>query len=310
MFLERNKEQDAAPWSGYNRIRGDRMGKKAVVVTGASTGIGRACSLYLIERGFRVLAGVRQQADAEKLLEDAANDLVPLFMDVTQAESLAEAAGKARELIDDGGLSGLVNNAGISITGPLEFLPIEDLRQQLEVNVIGQVATTQSFLPLLREGNGRIVNIGSLSGRTASPMLGPYAMSKFALAAFNDSLRRELHRWGIQVCLIEPGAIATPIWEKSIERAEIRFGQLEAEAQRLYAPIIESVRAAAVKMSETAIPVEEVAEVVHHALTAHRPRTRYLVGPDAKWMARLIWLFPDRALDWLTRKRFGMLSNS
>jgi NAD(P)-dependent dehydrogenase (short-subunit alcohol dehydrogenase family) len=200
----------------------------------------------------------------------------------------------------------LINNAGISVSGALEFIPLDDLREQLEVNLIGQVATTQAFLPLLRRASGRIVNIGSISGRSASPMLGPYAMSKFALRAFNDSLRRELHSWGMQVSLVEPGAIATPIWEKAKDRAASRFKNFDEKKRELYAPMISAMRDAATKMSENAIPVVEVAKVVHHALTAPKPRTHYLVGQDAKWTARIVWLLPARAFDWLVRKHLGL----
>jgi NAD(P)-dependent dehydrogenase (short-subunit alcohol dehydrogenase family) len=210
--------------------------------------------------------------------------------------------GKA---IGDSGLAGLVNNAGVSVGGPLEFVPLERLRRQLEVNLIGQVAVTQAFLPHLRQAKGRIVNMGSISGRIASPMIGPYSISKFGLEAFSDSLRRELYPWGIHVSLVEAGAIATPIWNKAISRAEQAHKNMPEEARRLYGQSVEAARAAAVKMSEEAIPAHEVAKAVHHALTAPKPRTRYLVGKDAKIAALLAWLFPDRAMDWVIRKLRG-----
>jgi NAD(P)-dependent dehydrogenase (short-subunit alcohol dehydrogenase family) len=210
--------------------------------------------------------------------------------------------GKA---IGDDGLTGLVNNAGVSVGGPLEFLPIERLRKQLEVNLIGQVAVTQYFLPHLRRAKGRVVNMGSISGRIASPLIGPYSMSKYGLEAFSDSLRRELYPWGIHVSLVEPGAVATPIWDKATTRAERAIKNMSPEARNLYGQSVEGDRRAAVKMSEEAIPADDVAKVVHHALTAPKPRTRYLVGKDAKIAALLAWLLPDRAMDGVIRKVRG-----
>jgi NAD(P)-dependent dehydrogenase (short-subunit alcohol dehydrogenase family) len=206
------------------------------------------------------------------------------------------------EAIGDGGLAGLVNNAGVSVGGPLEIVPIERLRSQFEINVIGQVAVTQAFLPYLRRAKGRVVNMGSISGRIAMPTIGPYAISKFGLEAFSDSLRRELHPWGIHVSLVEPGAIATPIWKKAIDRAEWALKNMSDEVRQLYGQSIEAGRAAAVKMSEGAIPADEVAKVVHHALTASKPKTRYLVGKEAKMAALMDWLLPDRAMDWMIGK--------
>ena len=276
--------------------------KQVVVVTGASTGIGEACARYLVDKGFRVFAGVRKQADADRLARDGSDHLVPLFIDVTESESIAKAAETVGVAVDDAGLAGLVNNAGVVVGGPLELIPIERLRMQLEVNLIGQVAVTQTFLPLLRQAKGRVVNKGSISGRIASPMTGPYSVSKFALEAFNDSLRRELHPWGIQVSIVEPGAIATPIWNKSIDRVDRVLKDMPEEAKRLYGESIEAARKTALKASEGAIPTIHVAKAVHHALTAPKPRTRYLVGKEAKIAARLAWLFPDRAMDWIIRK--------
>jgi NAD(P)-dependent dehydrogenase (short-subunit alcohol dehydrogenase family) len=187
----------------------------------------------------------------------------------------------------------------------LELIPIERLRMQLEVNLIGQVAVTQAFVPFLRQTKGRVVNMGSISGRVASPMIGPYAMSKFGLEAFSDSLRRELHPWGIQVSIVEPGAIATPIWDKSIDRVDHVLKVMTEEAKRLYGESIETARKTARKASEEAIPAVYVAKAVHHALTAPKPRTRYLVGKEAKIAARVAWILPDRAMDWIIRKSRG-----
>jgi NAD(P)-dependent dehydrogenase (short-subunit alcohol dehydrogenase family) len=259
----------------------------------------------MADLGFHVFAGVRKQADADRLQRDGSQHLVPVFIDVTDPESIARAARTVSDDIGDGGLAGLVNNAGVSVGGALEILPIDRLRMQLEINLIGPMAVTQAFLPFIRAAKGRIVNIGSISGRVASPMIGPYAMSKFGLEAFNDSLRRELHPWGIEVSIVEPGAIATPIWDKAISRVDRVLERMPEEQRALYGQHIDGARKAARKMSEEAIPAVTVAKQVHHALTAKKPRTRYLVGKDAKISARMAWLLPDRAMDWIIRKTRG-----
>src|ERR1700730_7250159 len=193
--------------------------RRAVVVTGASTGIGRATALHLDRLGFRVFAGVRREADAEELKKAATQRLSTLLIDVTDGDGVRAAAERVEQESPEG-LAGLVNNAGIAVGGPLEFVPIDAVRYQFEVNVIGMVAVTQALLPSLRKGHGRIVNIGSVGGRTAAPFVGPYAASKHAVEAFTESLRQELRPWGIWVAVIEPGAIATPIWEKGKQGAD------------------------------------------------------------------------------------------
>jgi NAD(P)-dependent dehydrogenase (short-subunit alcohol dehydrogenase family) len=273
------------------------MSTPSVLVTGASTGIGRATVLYLAERGFRVLAGVRRLPDAP-----SHPSVAPVLLDVTDSESIRAAARST------GGrpLDGLVNNAGIAVSGPLEFLELSDIRLQLEVNVFGQVAVTQAFLPSLRAAkDARIVNMSSISGRIAAPLLGPYAMSKFALEAFSDALRRELEPSGIRVAVVEPGAIKTPIWEKGEESSGKRMEGMPGRARELYQRPIDALRKRARQARDFGAPAEEVAKAVHHALTAPRPRTRYLVGSDARLSAMLAWLLPDRALDWIVRRRFA-----
>jgi NAD(P)-dependent dehydrogenase (short-subunit alcohol dehydrogenase family) len=284
------------------------MSSNTVIITGASTGIGAACALYLNRLGWQVFAGVRKQADGEALqqaagethLQDASHlSLTPLLLDVTDAASIAAAAEIVAAAAGPAGLAGLVNNAGIALTGPLEFLPIADLRQQLEVNVIGQVAVTQAFLPLLRQGQGRIVNMGSISGRIAMPFLGPYAASKFALEALTDSLRVELRPWNLHVAIVEPGPIATPIWAKSLAVADDFIRHLPPHGRGLYGPALAAARERGIHSNRAGIPPEAVARVVAHALTAQRPRTRYLVGRGL-WLAVLLTkFFPDRLRDWL-----------
>src|SRR5688500_3137446 len=186
-------------------------GRGAVVITGASTGIGHACALDLDSHGCHVFAGVRREEDAERLRSERAF-IEPVRIDVTDADSIASARDRVGEAVGAAGLAGLVNNAGIAVPGPLEHLPIDELRRQLEVNLVGQVAVTQAFIPMLRTSRGRIVNIGSIGGRVALPMLGPYAASKHAIEGVSDSLRRELPPWGIEVSVVRPGPIATEIW--------------------------------------------------------------------------------------------------
>lgn len=270
-------------------------GRGAVVITGASTGIGRACALDLDSRGFQVFAGVRRDEDAERLRAERPS-IEPVRIDVTEADSIAAARDRVAEAVGGAGLKGLVNNAGIAVPGPLEHLPMDELRRQLEVNLVGQVAVTQAFIPLLRTARGRIVNIGSIGGRVAMPMLGPYAASKHAIEGFSDSLRRELRPWGIEVSVVRPGPIATEIWERGRTTADELLERMP-EAEVHYGPAIAAGRASAAKRAKEAVPPSEVAEVVAHALTAGKPRTRYLVGRQAKVMAGLSAVLPDRWLD-------------
>ncbi len=271
--------------------------QRAVVVTGASSGIGEACALRLDGLGFRVFAGVRRQEDGDALRRRASDRLVPIMLDVAGPLSVASAADSVAVATGGAGLAGLVNNAGIAVASPLEFLPLDELRRQLEVNVVGQIAVTQAFLPLLREGGGRVVNIGSISGRIATPLLGAYAASKFAMEGLTDTLRRELRPWGIPVSIVQPGRVATPIWEKSLEAADELLRASPRRAYDLYGPVIEKVRRDALKAARRSGSPEKVARAVEHALTAKRPRTRYPAGPDARLGALLARILPDPLLD-------------
>ncbi len=276
--------------------------KGAVVITGASTGIGAACAVHLATLGFRVFAGVRKTADGQALKGRVSGALTPLLLDVTDEASISRAAKEVDEAVGATGLYGLVNNAGIVVAGPLEILPLDELRKQLEVNVVGQLAVTQAFVPLLRRARGRLVNVGSISGRSASPALGPYAASKSALEALTHALRVELKPWGINVCLIEPGAVSTPIWEKSKAAGEELARRAPTEGHTLYAGLIAAVQKAAGHAARRAMPVQIVAEVVAQALTTPKPKTRYVVGRDAKIQAAAAWLLPDRLRDRLLAK--------
>jgi NAD(P)-dependent dehydrogenase (short-subunit alcohol dehydrogenase family) len=271
---------------------------RSIVITGTSSGIGHACALRLDRAGLRVFAGVRQEADAEALRRQASDRLTPLFLDVTLSASIAAARQAVEAAIRPGGLHGLVNNAGIPLGGPLEFLSLDDMRQQFEVNFFGAIAVTQSFLPLLRHGRGRIVNISSSNGLLALPFLGPYAASKFALEAVSDSWRVELKPWGIAVALVEPGAVATPVWEKGVVRARHATEAMPPRAHELYGPVFGMLAG----IQGHGLPPDEVARRVEHALLAPRPRARYPVGRNARLFA-LLRRLPVRLRDWFLARR-------
>jgi NAD(P)-dependent dehydrogenase (short-subunit alcohol dehydrogenase family) len=275
------------------------MPSGVVLVTGASTGIGEATALHLRELGFEPVAAVRRDEDAERL---GSQRLRTVKLDVTDEAQIAAA----REAVGDGPLAGLVNNAGVAVAAPLEYVPLDQLRRQLEVNLIGQVAVTQAFLPALRRAGGRIVNVSSIGGRVALPLLAPYNASKFALEAVSDSLRRELRSQGVDVIVIEPGGVKTPIWGKGSELGNELTAQMPPEGERLYGRLIADVRRETVKIAqERGLPPRAVAEVIGKALTADRPRTRYVVGNDAKVRAQLARLLPDRAMDRLIGRALG-----
>lgn len=273
------------------------MAGKAVLVTGASTGIGRATALLLDSKGFTVFAGVRKSVDGEALRSSGSDRMRPIILDVTVPEQIAEAARTIAEHVGEAGLSGLINNAGIAAAAPLEFVPIDDFRHQLEVNVVGQLAVTQAVLPLLRLARGRIVNVTSIGGLIAGAMLGPYHASKFALEALTDTLRVELAPWGIHVAAIEPGQIATPIWGTSAAASDRMLAGVLTEATDLYGARIVDAQAMAASAAKNGLPPVKVAEAIERALTARRPATRYRVGADARIGAVVIARLPDRLRD-------------
>ena len=268
----------------------------AVLVTGASSGIGQAATLALARAGFRVYAGVRREEDAAFLTRGGGESITPLFLDVTEPGMVHDAARRLDDELGAEGLRGLVNNAGVVVAAPLEFVPLEDVREQFEVNVTGALGVTQAVIPLLRRAGGRIVNIGSISGTISTPFTGPYNASKFALRAMSDALRLELAPWGISVSIIEPGTVHTPLWKRSLGRIQGLEQRLPARATALYGPVfakmrqfIEGVRG---------VPPETVAAVIVSALRARRPRPYYPVGPDARLRLALVRL-PTRLRDFL-----------
>lgn len=253
--------------------------------------------MHLDRAGWRVFAGVRREEDAARLCAAASSRLTPITIDVAEAGSIARAAEAVRASLGDDLLAGVVNNAGIALAAPLEFIPIDEFRRQLEVNVVGQLAVTQAFLPMLRAARGRVVLMGSISGRMAMPFLGPYAASKFALEAMADALRVELQPWGMHVSIVEPGSVATPIWNKGAELATRVGERFPAEAMAYYGQALEALRGAAAAAAGRGIPPDAVARMVDHALTSAVPKTRYLVGRDARLRARLARFVPDRLRD-------------
>jgi NAD(P)-dependent dehydrogenase (short-subunit alcohol dehydrogenase family) len=283
------------------------LGRGGVLVTGASTGIGEACVLRLARNGFHVFAGVRKEADGQRVVAQShAGSVTAIIIDVTDAATIASALEQIATAIGERGLAGLVNNAGISIAGPLEVLPLDRFRQQMDVNVTGQIAVTQAFLPLIRKAKGRIVNMGSIGGRMASPYLGPYGASKFALEAITDALRLELLPWGIHVSIIEPGSIATPIWDKSLALSDEIEKEISPAAIALYKKPLDAMRKAAREIGEAGIPADEVAQAVEHALTAKKPKTRYVIGREARIQAIAVKFLPDRVRDGFIARRLGL----
>jgi len=265
---------------------------RAVLVTGASTGIGEAVARSLAARGNPVYAGVRKEADGEKL---TGPNLTPVMLDITDEAQVAAVAERITAEVGDAGLAGVVNNAGIALGGPLEYLALDEWRNQLEVNVIGQVSVTRSVVPLLRAAEGRIVFVGSISGRVGTTLMGPYCSSKFAIEGLAESLRHDLAEWGIEVAVVEPGAVRTAIWEKGRVTTDRLEQELPAEAFERYAKGMKNIRDGIEKSDKGGVSAEKVAKAVTHALFARRPRHRYLVGPDAKVAGTLSRLLPDKA---------------
>jgi NAD(P)-dependent dehydrogenase (short-subunit alcohol dehydrogenase family) len=269
----------------------------AVLVTGSSTGIGEACALELDRLGYRVFAGVRSEADGQKLKQQAGRRLTPIMLDVTDREMISDALKSITEKLDGAPLVGLVNNAGIVVFGPLEALPLDALREQFEVNVVGQIAVTQACLPMLRAAKGRIVNMSSISGTIASPYLGPYCASKFALEALSDSLRLELRNSGVSVSLIEPISVATPIWEKSLAKADSLTEQMSPEAIKPYEADLEVIRSLTAELAKGQLTMQKVVDAVVHAISAPRPKPRYYLTLTTRMAFRGMQMLPHWVRD-------------
>lgn len=273
---------------------GDR---KAVFVTGAGSGIGRVSAIALKKLGFTVFAGVLNEREKKSLQDVIDVSFIPLVVDITDTDSIRRAVEEMERTLAKDQLSfiGLANIAGIAPGGPLEFLPPEMLRNAFEVNVLGQISVIQALLPLLRKSKGRIVNMGSIASLVSDQFLGPYCMSKHALKAVNDCLLAELRPYGIQVSLITPGAVATPIWETSIHKGREVFAKLPSQANAFYGELFNSFLSVLDGLGSKGIAPEKVAKAVVHAFTAKHPRRRYIIGPDAWIKVVLSHMMP---LDW------------
>jgi NAD(P)-dependent dehydrogenase (short-subunit alcohol dehydrogenase family) len=279
---------------------------KNIVITGASTGIGYAAAAELTQAGYQVFGSVRKAADAERVRAALGANFTPLLMDVTDASAIAAAAQTVQAAVGAAGLAGLVNNAGIAVGGPLQHLPLDELRYQFEVNLFGLVAVTQAFLPLLGARKqaphppGRIINMSSVSGLVAYPFLAPYVASKHALEGLSDSLRVELKLYGIDVILIEPGSVRTPIWDKAEQIDVTRYAQSD------YAPILNKLMTSMLAMGRKGMPVEKVARTIRLALESPHPKPRYAM-PD-KWLVGWVMphLLPTRWVDALVARYLGL----
>jgi NAD(P)-dependent dehydrogenase (short-subunit alcohol dehydrogenase family) len=280
--------------------------RKSVVITGASTGIGWASAKVLIAKGFHVFGSVRKQADADRLKAEFGEHFTPLLFDVTDEAAVAASAKQVEAALGGQTLAGLVNNAGVAFAGPLLHLPVEEFRQQLEVNLTGVVIATQAFAPLLgaespvRKDPGRIVNISSVGGKNANPFMGPYCTTKFGLEGLSESLRRELMPFGVDVVIVAPGAVATPIWDKADSVDVTRY------ANTVYAPALARMKAFMLSLGQSGLPPERIGEAVHTALTAPSPKTRYVVSPDP-FQVFMTGVLPKRTLDRIIGKRLGLL---
>jgi NAD(P)-dependent dehydrogenase (short-subunit alcohol dehydrogenase family) len=281
---------------------------QSVVVTGVSTGIGWGITKVLIQRGFRIFGSVRKQSDAERLAKEFGEAFVPLIFDITDEAGVQAAAQQVREQLNGETLFGLVNNAGIAVPAPLMHQPIDDFRKQMEVNLIGQLIVTQAFVPLLgsdrslRGNPGRIINISSVGGKTGAPFLGAYAASKHALEGLSESLRRELMLYGIDVIIVGPGAVATPIWDKAeqVDLSLYEHTDFAEAARRLQKYMVED--------GKRGYPPEKVGEVVWNALTTSNPRVRYAVVPGNPISQMIQSLLPKRVIDGIIARNLGFRS--
>jgi NAD(P)-dependent dehydrogenase (short-subunit alcohol dehydrogenase family) len=278
---------------------------KSVVITGVSTGIGWGCAKVLIAKGLRVFGSVRKEADAQRLKAEFGSNFVPLIFDVTDEAAVRHAAIEVDAALAGETLAGLVNNAGIAKAGPLLHLPIEELREQLEINLVGQVIVTQAFAPLLgaeagrKDEKGRIVMISSVGGTTANPFMGPYNASKFGIEGLSESLRRELMVHGIDVIIVAPGAIATPIWDKAEEIDTTRYGNTA------YASSLDRIKEYMLALGRKGLKPEVLGDAVWKALTVAKPRTRYVVTPD-RLEHFLVNHLPKRTVDNIIAGRLGL----
>ena len=279
---------------------------KSVVITGVSTGIGHAATKVLIGQGFHVFGSVRKVADGERLKTEFGDAFTPLVFDVADEAAVRAAARQVEAALAGASLAGLVNNAGIAVAGPLLYLPVEEFRHQLEVNLTGVLIATQAFAPLLGAGEarhgppGRVVNISSVGGRNANPFMGPYCTTKFGLEGFSESLRREFLPFGVDVVVVAPGAVATPIWDKADQVDVTRY------ANTPYAKALERMRGFMLSLGKSGLPPERIGETIATALTAPAPKVRYVVSPSPMQVL-MTEILPKRTVDRVTGKRLGLI---
>jgi len=277
---------------------------KTVFITGTTTGIGLYTARHMHQLGWEVFAGVYPGEDTSALTADISDRLHLIPVDITQADMVRKAQEQIAQHTNS--LDGLVNNAGIALTGPMEFLPIDDIRRQIEVNYIGQVAVTQALLPMIRQAKGRIINVASILGRVVTPFSGAYCASKFAMEAFTDVLRMELRQWHIDVVAIEPTIIQTAIWQKVSEWQAMVLEELPAHAQALYGEQLAIMAQSTVDQQAISVSPQVIADAIDHALCSSKPKTRYTVGQDALILS-LAWRFvPDRLRDQIILRRLNL----
>jgi NAD(P)-dependent dehydrogenase (short-subunit alcohol dehydrogenase family) len=278
---------------------------QSVVVTGVSSGIGWGAAKVLIQRGFRVFGSVRRSADARRVKAELGEGFTPLMFDITDAAGVAVGAAQVRTILGGQRLAGLVNNAGVAVAGPLLMLPVEEFRRQIEVNLTGAVMVTQAFAPLLgtdpsmQGPPGRIVNVSSVGGRNGVPFLAPYNASKFALEGLSESLRRELMLFGIDVVVVAPGAVATPIWRKG---EEVDMAPYRGTP---YAGALERIRKAMLANGAKGLKPERIGQAIAHALTTPKPKVRYTIAPNPLEVFMTAHL-PRRRVDRIIARRLGL----
>jgi len=280
---------------------------KSIVITGASSGIGRATALRLAQHGWRVFAAVRKHSDAPAINSGAQGSIETIMLDVTDRDSIASAAREVTDRLDGRGLDGLFNNAGIGKTSPVEYTSLESLREIFEINFFGQIATIQAFLPLVRAAKGRIINNGSVGDHVAPPFIGPLVSSKAAFASISAALRLELRPQGIEVCILEPGSINTPAVEKTLGAVEKTIAALPPEGVALYADAMGRMAHTMAKSEHGGSSPETVAAVVERALTDRNPHTRYPAGKDSRKLALLARFLPEKLMDIAILRNFGLL---
>ncbi|WP_405152495.1 SDR family oxidoreductase [Paenibacillus sp. FSL K6-0108] len=277
--------------------------QEMVVVTGTSSGIGRATAEQLAAEGFHVLAGVRRQEDADKIKQ---KNIEPVILDITAIDTLKELAERVEQDPLGRPLRAVVNNAGIAVNAPLEMVPLDEFRRQIEVSVIGQVAVIQALTPALLNSGGRVVNIGSVGGKISMPGFGIYSAAKYAMEAINDSLRREMSSFGLKVIMITPGGVSTSLSEKGVTTADRLSKLMTPDQHRRYDRLFDAVKAQAESWATSGIPPKKVAEVVSRAIHASNPRTRYTAGRDSALLTRLVRILPDKLLDRMLRSQMKL----